>query len=492
MTKNFKPINPRDLKKTAIVPQVLDNQWVPQVLLNTIIDRGKSLKDYKSERKKYVLKEWRRALIYSEQVVVNRAFIFNNDVVVDDYDDTENREHFKKLLNSEVIIPYLLYEDEPRQRPNFAVNEKLWYAWVDIVNETYMSCIRLDWGDQVDDFKRLSRIYHNYIQTLNTRAEHLAGYLGVPDNEIREFQKQLKNIVAYAVDLADQRMITRNDLYREFICADGSNTAEGFYTNKPYAAQIKQVVDLKYNVNLPDALGRYALTPEDSPSRVTLGDLDDVIRTNIISDENVQEILSALRKMAFSQITSGMYLRSLGLLSLGDVIKIRDTEEWEAYRLSLRDLLDNPIQFPHYCAVLSAKFEALNEKITRLRHESEKARWEPWVKLMISVGSKALELAFNPADPGQKLLTTIGTGIISTGVTPLLMRLTISAKTLTDADLDLSLDFMRGNISTGRDTWNEIIRQLKETPGFELLKEEATQSKDANYSPPEEVNVYGY
>ncbi|MEM3078963.1 MAG: hypothetical protein QXF21_01425, partial [Thermoproteota archaeon] len=49
--------------------------------------------------------------------------------------------------------------------PNFDLNESLWNAWMDIVHDSHLSCVKLDWGDQNDDFKRLSGIYHNYVQT---------------------------------------------------------------------------------------------------------------------------------------------------------------------------------------------------------------------------------------------------------------------------------------------------------------------------------------
>ena len=115
MSDKFEQLNPSQLKKAAIVPQVLDNQWVPKGLLSTMIKKGKKLEDVADERKKYILKEWRRALVYGEQVVVNRAFMFNNSVVVDDYDDSENRQQFKQLLNTGVIALYLLGEDSPDQ-----------------------------------------------------------------------------------------------------------------------------------------------------------------------------------------------------------------------------------------------------------------------------------------------------------------------------------------------------------------------------------------
>jgi hypothetical protein len=496
MNTDFEKLTPSKLAKAAIVPQVLDNQWVPESLLEKMIQEEKSLKDVQKERSRHVIKEWRRALVYGEQVVVNRAFMFNNEVVVDDYDDNESRENLKTLLNNKVIIPYLVFEDSPDQKPTFDMKESLWNAWMDIVHDSHLSCVKLDWGDQNDDFKRLSGIYHNYVQTLNTeqRAEHLAGYLKVSKDEFPEFRKRLKDVASFAFNLADTRLITRNDLYKEFVVTDDTNIAEGYYSKKPYAAKIKQIVDLKYNVNLPDAMGRYSLTPEGSPPRSALGDLEETIQANIISPENVKDILQALRGLAFDQITQGLYLKSLGDLKLADVIKTRETDEWQMYRDAMLNLLANPLEFPHLSAVFYAKFENLNTAITRIRAERDQAKWEPWVKLLVSVGAKAVEIAFNPAIPSQKILTTMGTGILSTGVTPFLMRLTVGAKTLTDADLDVSLDFMRGNVQSGREVWNDMLGQLRSTPGFKELVDEIKTENDSNLSQPESlgVNYYGY
>lgn len=490
MATDFEKLTPGDLRKAAIVPQVLDNQWVPRKTLGEMIRSGKGLADVKLDRQNYVLKEWRRALVYGEQAIVNRAFMFNNAVVVDDYDDFINREYFKQLLRTKVIVPYLFTEDSPDQKPSFHVNDKLWNAWMDIIHDTHLSCVRLDWGDQTDDFKRLSKIFHNYIQTLNTpdQAKHLANHFGIGVEEFPAFRDRLKEIAFCAFQMANNdRYITRNDLYKEFVCIEGSNIADGRYSNKPFVSQIKQIADLKYNVNLPDALGRYALTPEDSPPRSALGDLDEAIRGQSITDENVKEILFALRRLSFDQISQGLYLKSLGSLGLNDVITVRDTDEWEAYRQAMNRLLDNPLDFPQGSADLYSRFEALNRAITRIRIEKDKSKWEPWVKFMISVGTHALVLLLNPADFTQKLLTVMGTGAVTVGVTPFLMRMTVTALTETDADLDISLDFMRGTVRNGRDVWNEMLGQLRSTPGFEILKKSLSEKLDANQSPAEDM-----
>jgi hypothetical protein len=489
MPENFEKLSPSQLAKAAIVPQVLDNQWVPKGLLSKMIKKGQRLDDVAKERRKQILKEWRRALVYGEQVVVNRAFIFNNSVVVDDYDDIENRQHFKELLTSGVIAIYLLGEDGPDQKPRFQVDDRLWNAWLEIVKGSRISCLRLDWGDQVDDFKRLARVFHNYIQTLNKqeRAELFAAHFGIKKRDFPAFRERLREVAFYAFETASRRDIIRNDLYEEFIVEEGSNVALGQYSRKPFAAEIKQIVDLKYNVNLPDALGRYSLTPHDSPPRSALGDLEDVISSRPISDKKIDEILYALRRLAFENVAQGLYIRSLGALSLADVIKIRATRDWHNYNRSVHRLLDNPLAFAERSADLYRKFAALNQVITRTKIESTKTKWEPWIKFMMTVGTSTISLWLNPADAGQKFMTSVVAGGITTGVAPFIMRLSVAALTELDADLEVSLDFMRGTVANGRETWKEILGQLESDSDFKLIEKALTDTLDANQSPPEKM-----
>ena len=154
----------------------------------------------------------------------------------------------------------------------------------------------------------------------------------------------------------------------------------------------------------------------------------------------------------------------------------------------------DPLQFPTRSDVFYRKFEALNRRITRIVTEHTLSKWEPWVKYIISVGAKIIEISINPADPSQKIWTAIGTEAISTGVTPILMRLAIDADQKTNADLDVSLDFMRGNLQNGRSVWNEIIGQLRSTNGYTEIETAISSENDANQNAPQNfgVNSYGY
>ncbi len=149
-----------------------------------------------------------------------------------------------------------------------------------------------------------------------------------------------------------------------------------------------------------------------------------------------------------------------------------------------------PINFVTYGQEFYRKFESLNYAISKYRENVIKSKWEPWVKLTIAVGLKALEIWLNPIDPTQKLLTTVGSGVLTNGVTSFLMQLTITASNREDnADLDVSLDFMRGTTDNGKDTWDEIINNLESASGFEKVKRELFRTLDATQSIPETQTV---
>src|SRR6266536_2080268 len=394
-TIDFVKLKPSQLATAAIIPQVLDNQWVPQQLIAEMIRNGKGLEDIKSERKKYILKEWRRALVYGEQVIVNRAFMYNNDVVVDDYDDKENRQYFKKLLENAVIVPYLYTENSPEEKPEFTSNQKLWDKWLETITDTKLSCIRLDWNDQEKDLEQLASNFHKYIKTLDTpgQPESLASYLNIPEGQLYDFRKKIYEVSDYATAVSrdldpsnknKKKFVTRNMLYSKFVSAPDTKVNDGNYSDSPFSAELKQIFDLKYNVNLPDAFGRYALTPEDSLPRTALGDLAQIARQPI-SDETVKDILKAVRDITFEKITRGHYLNSLRSLSLKDVYNIRQMAEWITYTDGVHQLLQNPFNFVTYGQEFYRKFESLNYAISKYRENVIKSKWEPWVKLTIAV-----------------------------------------------------------------------------------------------------------
>lgn len=497
---SFVKLTPAKLNPGAIVPQALDNQWVPTRVLRRLMRRGKSLKDWQQtpESKKLVLSEWRRALIYTPQVVVNRAALFNNSIIVNDYSGPD-KPHFQDLLNRRVIVDYLLTEESPDQRPLFDINDEKWLRWLEVIQGAELACVRLDWGSQEDDFRNVAAIFHEYIQSLNMpdRIEHLTTVLRIPRGRREDFRQRLIEVARYAFEVAAQgKNVVRNALYKQFVCQDESLIDEGWYDpNKPFAAELKEIFDLRYNVNLPDALGRYAFTPKGSPDRTLLGEISQSSFESQLRDNQISELIQSIKRLHFALINEGLYLKGLNLLSLGDVIKIRQTEEWEKYIQSLTILLNNPLAFENHVDRLVADFAALNRRLTEMKIQKTRAaaanlaaRWQPAMSIILAVGSAWMKFSRDPADPARILVETLSAPV-AVGFAPIAVNLKIAATAR--VDLGISINFLRNKVNHGRDVWREIKGSLESDPRFRLIEKQVSSEQEADQSKnetnPEEI-----
>lgn len=489
---SFVKLTPAELAHSAIVPQALDNQWVPDPVLRRLIKRRRSLKDWQAteESRRLVLTEWRRALIYAPQVIVNRAVLFNNAIIVDDYSREESKAHFQKLLSNRVIVEYLLTEEAPDQRPNFTIGEEKWRRWLETIKEAEVACVRLDWGNQEDDFRNIAVVFHEYFQTLNMpdRIQHLTSVFRIRPDLRRKFEERLRDVARFSFELADRgKTVTRSDLYKEFVCQDDSPIHEGWYDgDKPFAAELKQIFDLRYTVNLPDALGRYAFTPKGSPDRTALGELSQATTENFLRDNQIDQLLEVLRRFHFAVINPGLYLKGLHLLSLEDVLEARGTDEWERYIASLDDLLRHPLDFETRVNQLVADFSALNKRILQLKTARAKAaattfgaKGQVGMSLVLAVGSALAKFSLSPDDPTRILVETVATPV-AVGLAPFVLNLVI--ETRGRLDLAHSINFLRSRVQNGRDVWKEIKGRLSADPRFIFIEEQIATQQESNQS----------
>src|SRR5260370_33339346 len=99
-----------------------------------------------------VRSEYMRALINGEQVIINRAFLYNNPAIVQDYSIAgKSREAFKTLLQDGVIIPSLYLENSPADEPLPALSGQPSFErlaaedWPKICEEVHTHCVRMSW-----------------------------------------------------------------------------------------------------------------------------------------------------------------------------------------------------------------------------------------------------------------------------------------------------------------------------------------------------------
>jgi hypothetical protein len=115
----------------------------------------------------------------------------------------------------------------------------------------------------------LSTEYTRFAQNLHLLdADVLASSLGLEPLEAPMLAATLREVARWSFDLAAEgKPVLREELFRKFVVADGTEPADGNYDrSKPMSAQLKQLFDLKYNVKLADSVGAFALTP--LPARV--------------------------------------------------------------------------------------------------------------------------------------------------------------------------------------------------------------------------------
>ncbi|NWG06128.1 MAG: hypothetical protein HXY35_05495 [Chloroflexi bacterium] len=478
MSVEFEKLTAGKLNPGAIVPQGLDNQWAPTNALRRMIKQAKPLISWKG-RKKAVLSEWRRALIYAPQVVVNRVALFNNSIVVDDYSGNDKK-NFQELLRRKVIVDYLLTEESPDQRPTFEIGDEKWNRWMDVIQDTKLACVRLDWGKQEDDFKNIAAVFHSYVQNLNMpdRTEHLTNAFRIPKRHREAFRKKLIEVASYTFDIASQgKNVVRNELYKKFVCVDNSKIDDGYYDkNKPFAAELKEIFDLRYTVNVPDAFGRYAFTPKGSPDRTVLGDVNQATMQNLLRDNRVKDFIDSLKRMQFAILNDALYLKGLDILSLADVLTIRNTDEWEQYTQSLNSLLRHPMEFAEKIDDVATRFNKLNRKITDMKIANTKksagelvSRLQPNMMIVVAIGGALMQLMLDPTDASRILVQTLS-GPVSIGLAPIAINLRISASEY--VDLGISVNFMRSKVNNGREIWREVQGALKDDPHFKFLEEQ--------------------
>ena len=487
-TVEFIPLEYKHLKKVCVVAQSLDNQWVPRGLLQRMLSEGLALKDVEAGRERFVRNEYMRALINAEQVVINRAYLYNNDVVARDYRKRgPNRDAFKSFLSTGVIVPFLFNETSPVDEPAYRANH--FDDWKNLSQELRMQCVRLSWDD--DNRSKIDRLlaarFHNFPRTAMDRdVDVFLDHLALPASARSPLKKRLREMSNFSADFADQdKKIAREDLYKQFVVADGTSPAEGKYDkSKIFAAEIKQLLDLCYNVNLPDALGRYALTPFDSLPRAALQDWQ-VVREAPVQ---VDQLIVLLQRAAFDILQRQMYVASFGDLTLADVQALRKTDEWHLYMQSLDELILHPLSFAESdggAANVYSAYAKLMRVMTDYLSDRRQEAWQPVITVEVEMAGKRLTMTWTDDGKRYGVDGSLSDAFLP-GEAPVRARLSIRDVSVEgkQADLATNVDFLRGHVENAKEQWTELVRKVEELHNIQLMPE-AAHLKTARLNHPE-------
>lgn len=472
-----------ELSGTKVVAQALDNQWIPQTLMRAMIKGKISSKDAEKYLHRLVRAEYMRSLINSDRVIVNRAYLYNNQVISGDYAQAGSaRDAFKRLLEQGVIIPWLLYEERPDQRPDFGVLPQSFPLWQQICTEVSMHCVRFSWDEHRHTHLQLefTRSFQEFVESMYDKdVPKLLADLNLPPEAGEEFFQRLNEMhdVGHSFHVRHRGEarphITRNALYEHFV-TQGNPAQRSYDGSKPFAREIKQIIDLIYNAQQADVFSGYLLTPLDSPDRHTLQEWDPR-RFRHARSFQADDLITMLRGSAFSLIQEGLYLRSMELLTLQDILDIRSTQIWHAYIAALEALLQNPLLFSTLAERVYTHYVALAREMTHLIELRQRreggvltAPWEPSVNMRITVGAASQEVIWNrdgtfhsEPDPGTTLSAVHGA---SDGSAPVTVRWTIgkggASRAGNQAKLFSGIDIIQGRMPDAQREWHKLLKAL--------------------------------
>lgn len=489
----FDGLEPGYFARNSFVPvivQALDNQWATLALSRAMFKGKITYQQAKTYLEGLVRTEYIRALINGQQVIINRAFLYNNPIISRDYTHAStSRTAFKTLLSEGTIVPFLLYEHSPDQQAAFDADMQAFAQWQHICEEVTMKCVRFSWDQEAHQryLERFTGRFHTFTQSYQGKdIQQLALDLNLGKSEEALLRSRLAQLHKFSTNHYDEQVekqekvvhVTRNILYKNFV-TQGASPAERLYDpNMPLAGEIKQLLDLAYNGYLADALNGYLLTPIDSPTRLILQDWQTLIMDRTVITGGT--LIKILRSNAFAQLQQGLYLKSMGLLTLQDVINIRQTEPWDNYIKSLQRLLKEPVLFADLAPDVYLNYVELAKVMTVLIAQRDKqqsglltAPWEPSVRLLTTIGGASLSTIWNKdgAFHDEKGEETLAHTTFGNGDAPLTMRLIIgdssSSSSLKQARLFSSIELIKGKMPDAINEWKKMMKQLGKTSKFE-------------------------
>lgn len=500
-------ISPESLEADAVVPQCLDNQYISDEIFKDMMHRGVDYRDgaVASARERIFRTEFIRSLVYSSQVVIQRAFLKNSDFLYKNYqpENGENLRAFAELIRRHAIIPYLYRESSFTDQLAFDVRNEGDAAAKALLDEVgdAVRCVRLGVADK-DNLQATEQMAVNFGSGL-TRLNNLgsvernamASELFTDPTQLQEqgnwdaFEESLDDVSAYAFSKARElrragKKFGRQDVYRDcFAFGDDDkersrNVVLGRFkapsATDPFLLELKKCVDLIYNVNLPDRLKRYTFTPASMPSRMALQDAPGIGFSHdqisaVISDSNVLEWIT---RSFMARTQSAMDLPLLSSLTMADVLAIRELPEWEQFKNAQASILTNPLQcidnLPAFEEAFDSFQRALSSWYNRVyQRDQTTERYCNFVSLALSIGG-VLVVAGSHLGPVPHDLTDAALPVLATALprrikgyaAKLMVGVYDRGQQRLDGDRAYTIELMQTNDELVREDVLELLRSM--------------------------------
>lgn len=408
INKKVKLENDKD-NKLSIAVQALDNQYVPE----SILERMKILNLSKSSwyinwlLQNRTRREFKRALLYSEEIDVNRAFFVNNPFLYKKFSrKSKQRDAIYYLLKDKAFVPWLWKEhsiEEYIEKSIKGIDKEGKKALKEFIKDFgLIECVRLsnDEKENSEKANKMSEQLANYFKNSSEIVNKVVTDLKIEDKEgfkkkTLEIKKDIEN------EIKKNGSISRTFLYENYICVPGTEIDKGVYDfSKPFMREIKYLADLKYSSNFGDALDIQTFSPRELPSRFALHELDLDLKSK--KEGYSFDLCTYLEEALHLFLLPDSWVKSLNCLTYNDILKIRKSEEYHNFIESIKS-----IQMPEKTLVKTGKTEQLNfrdfqEKfmtyqklIVRLSSIRRINTIKPIVRLVIDIGINTIDIGID-------------------------------------------------------------------------------------------------
>jgi hypothetical protein len=501
-------IGPDQLEADAVVPQCLDNQYVPDAIFNDMISRGVDYSDetVAAAREGNFRTEFIRSLVYSSQVVIQRAFLKNSDFLYKNYrpGDYDNVRAFADLMRKpdQAIVPYLFDESSLTDKLIFDISKDGDSALRSLLPEVGddVRCVRLAVNDKANT-KATDSVATEFgaglghLRFLSAEQRNAMAYELFTDHErLQEegaweaFRAAVRGLAKYAGDKADEcdsrkERFTRTHVYLDYFAAGDNekerrdNIVRGRFKSpgkSDFLLELKKYVDLVYNVNLPDKLKRYTFTPTNMPSRMALQDAPrEGFTHEQISDRIADpETLEWIRRAFSARTHAGMTLPLLSDLSVADVRKIRRLPEWTVFKDAQQRILMHPLECLNNIEPFEKAFDEFQRAMsnwynaTHQSPETEK-RYSSVVSFALSIGGVLIvagsKLGPIPHDVGDYTIPVLAAAIperVRGYAAKLMVGVYDRGRRQLDKDRGYTIELMQTNEELMRDDIIELLRRI--------------------------------
>jgi hypothetical protein len=500
-------ISPEGLEADAVVPQCLDNQYVSDEIFQDMIRRGVDYRDraIAAARERTFRTEFIRSLVYSSQVVIQRAYLKNSDFLYKNYrpENGADLRAFAELMRQHAIIPYLYQESSFTDQLAFNVRNEGDAAAKALLDEVGkdVRCVRLavDSADNSRATDHMATAFGSGLTRLNNlgslERNAMASELFVEPSQLQEqgkweaFEEAIDTLSEYAFSKARElrragKKITRQDIYRDLFAAGDDdnersrNVVLGRFKTPdeadPFLLELKKCVDLIYNVNLPDHLKRYTFTPVNMPSRMALQDAPETgfSHDQISAVVSNSDALDWIARSFMARTQSTMDLPLLSSLTMVDVLAIRQLPEWELFKNAQARILKNPLQCVDNLPAFEEAFDQFQRALSAwynrtYQRDQTTERYCNFVSLALSIGGVLVvagsHLGPVPHDLADATLPVLATALprrIKGYAAKLMVGVYDRGQRRLDADRAYTIELMQTNEELVREDVVELLNSV--------------------------------